>query len=453
MATALTAPFDVQAQTPETGQQSSSDLTILRDQIAEMKRQSEIARQQSERQIELLQQRLDAIEAARTPAPAAAATPAPTAKPASSSSNISLRGYTQVRYNRLFETNGDLRVEQGDRSIGDNNGLFIRRSRIVFFGQLNKRTSFYIQPDFASSSSSNSLNFAQLRDAYFDLGLDDKTEYRFRIGQSKIPYSFENLQSSSNRLPLDRNDALNSAFANERDLGVFLMWAPENIRKRFSYLTSSGLKGSGDYGVVGLGIFNGQTANRPELNNGQHFVARVSYPFQIGKQIIEPSLQGYTGRYRIPTDQISSGAKFRPDRNYLDERVAAGFTLYPQPFGVQAEYNVGRGPEFNKANDTIESRNLKGGYLMLFYRRELKGGQQTLIPFVRYQSYDGGKKQERDARSYDVRELEIGAEWQASRAFELTAQYTFARRRYEDFLEQDNLQRGQLLRLQAQFNY
>ncbi len=436
----------------------TDDLAVLREQIAEMQRKAQLEREQSDAQINLLLKRLEKVEtdAAQKP-PVTAATPTPGAKPAAASEKwydkINIRGYTQIRYNRLFETNGNLRNEQGDRSIGDNNGFFIRRSRLVFSGQLNKRTSFYIQPDLASSAASNNLNFAQLRDAYFDLGFDDKNEYRIRLGQSKIPYSFENLQSSQNRLPLDRNDALNSAFANERDIGAFFYYAPEKIRKRFAYLTSSGLKGSGDYGVVGLGIFNGQTANRPEQNDGQHFVARVSYPFQIGKQIIEPSLQGYTGRFRIPTDQLSTGVKFRADRNYIDERVAAGFTLYPQPFGLQAEYNVGRGPEFNKANDTIESRNLKGGYVLLSYRRELKDGKQTLTPFVRYQRYNGGKKQERDARSYDVRELEVGAEWQASQAFELTAQYTFARRRSEDFQNQDNNQRGQLLRLQAQFNY
>jgi hypothetical protein len=53
-------------------------------------------------------------------------------------------------------------------------------------------------------------NFLQIRDAYFDLSFDAKKEYRVRIGQSKVPYGFENL-SSQNRLTLDRNDALNSA--------------------------------------------------------------------------------------------------------------------------------------------------------------------------------------------------------------------------------------------------
>jgi hypothetical protein len=53
------------------------------------------------------------------------------------------------------------------------------------------------------------------------------------------------MQSSQNRLPLDRNDALNSAVSNERDLGVFFYWAPQKTRKLFSSLVSDGLKGSG----------------------------------------------------------------------------------------------------------------------------------------------------------------------------------------------------------------
>jgi hypothetical protein len=60
-------------------------------------------------------------------------------------------------------------------------------------------------------------------------------EYRVRIGQSKVPYGFENLQSSQNRLSLDRNDALNSAVVNER-FRCFLYWAPSKIRERFAML-------------------------------------------------------------------------------------------------------------------------------------------------------------------------------------------------------------------------
>jgi hypothetical protein len=233
---------------------------------------------------------------------------------------MAIRGYVQVRYNRLLETNPDLKCEQCDKSWGDNGGFFLRRVRIIWSGQISKQVYFYIQPDFASSASSTSLQFAQLRDAYIDLGVDQKNEFRFRIGQSKIPFGFENLQSSQNRLPLDRNDALNSALSNERDLGGMFYYAPEKIRKLYASLVADGLKGSGDYGIFGFGLYNGQTANKPELNNNQHIVGRLTYPFQIGNQIIEPGVQGYTGKFVMPTDQLSAGVKTNEKKEYLDER-------------------------------------------------------------------------------------------------------------------------------------
>jgi hypothetical protein len=322
---------------------------------------------------------------------------------------------------------------------------------MIFFGQISKQVYFYIQPDFASSPSSDKLHFAQLRDAYFDIGLDNDNEFRVRIGQSKVPFGFENMQSSQNRLALDRNDALNSAVSNERDLGVFGYWAPKDKRALFNDLVKSGLKGSGDYGVVAIGAYNGQTANAPELNNDLHYVARVTYPVKIKNQIIEASVQGYTGKFVLSTANLSSGVKKIKDLNYTDQRLAASFIVYPQPFGFQAEYNIGKGPEFNKATDSIEVQDLKGGYVQMMYN--LKLGGHTLFPFVKYQYYDGGKKHEKDARSYQVNDLEIGVEWQPYKQFELVACYTISNRRYEDFAKQDNLQKGNLLRLQAQLNF
>jgi len=365
--------------------------------------------------------------------------------------NLNIRGYMQARYNRILETNPSLKCDQCDRSWGENGGFFLRRMRIILFGQIHERVYLYVQPDFASSAASNNLNFGQIRDAYIDVGLDKKNEYRIRLGQSKIPFGFENMQSSQNRLPLDRNDALNSAASNERDIGAFFYWAPDKIRQRFSSLVNEGLKGSGDYGVVGFGVFNGQTANRPEQNRELHVVGRLSYPFEIGTQLIEPSIQAYTGRYVVTADQVSPGTKLRPSRNYIDQRVAATFVLYPKPFGIQAEYNIGRGPEFNKATDSIETQPLRGGYATFTYF--IKSGEQLFYPFMRIHHYSGGKKFETDARSYDVNEVEVGLEWQPFRAFELVAMYTISSRRFEDFRTQDNLQRGNLLRLQAQVNF
>lgn len=375
--------------------------------------------------------------------------------------SFTIRGYLQARYNRLLETNSNLKCEQCDKSWGENGGFFLRRARIIFSGQIGKQVYFYIQPDFASSASpSTSLNLGQLRDAYFDIGIDKKNEYRFRVGQSKIPFGFENMQSSQNRLPLDRNDALNSAVSNERDLGIFFYWAPEEKRKLLSNLVKEGLKGSGDYGIFAFGVYNGQTANKPELNNALHTVARVSYPFEIGNQVIEAGLQGYTGKYVIDNftledksdkDKIKPGVKLVKDKNYTDRRAAASFVLYPKPFGIQAEYNIGEGPEYNKRTDSIETKKLHGGYVTLSYL--LRKKDHVIIPFTRLQYYDGAKKHELDARNYKVNELELGVEWQPVKQFEFVAMYTISSRRFEDKKLNNNFQKGNLLRLQAQINF
>lgn len=373
---------------------------------------------------------------------------------------ISIRGYVQVRYNGLFSTNDKVSCDQCDRSWGttstaidaeSNNGLFIRRARIVFSGQILPNVYLYIQPDFASSPATGVSNFVQLRDAYFDLSFDAKKEYRVRIGQSKVPFGFENLQSSQNRLTLDRNDALNSGVLNERDLGAFFYWAPSEIRERFAMLVKDGYKGSGDYGVFAFGAYNGQTANRPEANRNLHVVTRVSYPFVIGNQIIEPGLQAYTGKWAFTTE-LSTGVT-APEKQYtLDQRVGATFVLYPKPFGIQTEYNIGKGPRYNKETNTVDDSRIEGGYVLLNYKWDLPK-HHYIFPFAKFQYYDGGKKFEKDARSYVVRDYEFGIEWQPLKAFELTAEWVIADRTFEDSALPDNRQKGNLLRLQAQFNF
>lgn len=358
---------------------------------------------------------------------------------------IQLRGYAQLRYNGLIETNPDLKCDQCDRSWGgDGGGFFFRRIRMIFSGQIHPRVFMYIQPDFASGGS----NLVQIRDAYFDLGLDADNEFRVRIGQSKVPFGFENMQSSQNRLPLDRHDGMNSALPNERETGVFFYYAPKEIRKRFSYLVSSGLKGSGDYGVFGVGVYNGQGPNALDRNKNLKVVARVTYPFELPSgQIIEGSFQGYTGKY-----MVNKSTKLSPSQSEFQElRYGPTFVIYPQPFGVQAEYNWGRGPEYDPQTNTIIDAPLDGGYVLANYM--VKTNSKVFFPFVRYHYYKGGKKFEIDATRHRVKELELGVEWQFNRNFELVTMYTISDRTFENSADPTNRQKGSLLRLQAQVNF
>jgi Phosphate-selective porin O and P len=350
---------------------------------------------------------------------------------------FAIRGYSQIRYIRLLETYSLLETEQGDRSMGENGGFMIRQMRLIFSGNVGKHAYIYFQPNLASSLSSliNNIHFAQIRDAYFDIGFDKKKEFRIRIGQSKMPFGFENMQSSQNRIPLDRNDALNSAVSNERNLGAVIYWAPAKVRKLYTNLVADGLKGSEDYGVFGFGAYNSQTANRNETNNSHHIVSRLSYPIAIKNQIIEASVQGYKGKYVFIDTNAS--VKSIKNKNCKDDRMAASFTLYPKPFGMQAEYNVGVGTKFNKITDSIENENLKGDYVTFSYKTNI--GKQVLIPFYHTQYYSGGKKFQIDARSYRVTENEIGMECQPNKNFELLVKYTMSYRRFEDFNKQSSL--------------
>lgn len=375
------------------------------------------------------------------PATAAPAPAPPIKKEEHWYEKIKIRGYSQIRYNRLFASNNDYINDQGDKSIGDNGGFFIRRGRVILYGDVHEHVYIYLQPDFANSLSDSMMHAVAIRDWYADVSLDKKKEFRFRIGQSKIPYGFENMQSSQNRLPLDRSDPINSAASNERDLGVFFYWAPQHIRARFKELVDSGLKGSGDYGVLGWGIYNGQTANRKELNDNKHVVARVTYPFKFGKQFVEASLQGYAGMTSIDRDP-----KFGVVGNdtFRDIRAAGTLVIYPQPFGFQIEYNIGIGPELDPSAKLIKEQKLYGGYAMMMYKLG------DFMPYVRVVGYEGGKKFEKNAPNYSIRDLEAGVEWLPWKNFELTTAFAYGNRTNPRTHTQET---GYLLRLQAQFNY
>ena len=373
---------------------------------------------------------------------------------------IKISGYAQVRYNDLFATNQALVNAQGDKSLGGVGDLSFRRIRVKLQGYIHPRVFFYIQPDLASKGS----HTVQLKDAYMDVYLDEGRTSRMRMGQSKVPFGYENMQSSQKRLALDRNDPLNSALKNERDLMVTFYWTPKRVQEVHRFLKKNQLKFSGDYGMFGLGIYNGQTANVPEANDNKHIVTRFSYPLQFrNKQVLELGIQAYKGTY--VTTKISDGVTVgeRTSEGLVPSKLAAkdfgfdeyrvGFSImyYPQPFGLQAEYNFGKGPEYDPASNTVSVQKLNGGYVQAMYKADI--GKSIVFPFVKYQYYDGGKKHELDAMSVAAEEIELGVEWQVFKAFELTAEYVYADRRFEDSVKRANRQAGSMVRLQAQLNF
>ena len=231
---------------------------------------------------------------------------------------FSLRGYAQFRYNYVTNTDEGIPNYAGDSSIGPDNEFLIRRARLIFTGNISDHLRVYLQPDFASTpdGAAGNIEFCQIRDWYGDVFLDKEQVHRFRIGQSKVPYGWENLQSSQNRLYLDRNDAFNSATRNERDLGVFYYWTPEWATDLFKILVDEGLKGSGNYGLFGIGVHNGQGGSLREVNDNLHVVSRLTWPWVTNAgQVYEAGIQGYTGQY------VVRGSAIRP--------LGVGASIYP----------------------------------------------------------------------------------------------------------------------------
>lgn len=387
---------------------------------------------------------------------------------------LSIRGYMQMRLNETLDTGPGSAPAQyvGDRSIGDDQNFLIRRARVIISGDVSDRLYVYLQPDFASNPDGTTANtyFAQIRDWYGDIYLDPCKIHRFRVGQSKVPYGWENLQSSSNRIALDRSDAINSAVRNERDLGVFYYWTPQPAQDFFKFVLDEGLKGSGNYGVFGIGAYNGQGGSFLEQNDDVHFVSRLTIPYKFaGGQCMEVGLQGYLGEYavvgtaidppgappvRTPAGTLNSATIVRDIR---DQRAAATFVWYPQPLGFQAEWNVGRGPGLNDAQTVVEDRHLYGGYLQTMYKWDTRC-HGTFFPYIRWVKYNGGWKSERNAPFSSVEEVEMGTEWQITPQLEFTmstlvTDRTNTNARATPGSVSYNQFEGSVLRMQFQMNY
>ncbi|MCC6942214.1 MAG: porin [Novosphingobium sp.] len=398
---------------------------------------------------------------------AAASAPAPVASPEKKKGwydKLQIRGYTQLRMNEILSgpksaPAGVSRVRSvQDSGINENGNLSIRRARLVVQGEISNRVSLYMQGDLATSVASQSsgesrLHYFQMRDAYADVFLDDAKTLRVRFGQSKVPFGWENLQSSQNRVPLDRTDAINQPVPGERDLGVVAYYTPPKIQAIWDELAKDGQKLFGNYGALGFGVYNGQSVNRTERNGTYMVVGLATMPIRLDGlggifegQVAEIGATGMMNKFR---PEVRSGGVSAV--NFTDNHVGVHAMIYPRPFGIQAEWKWGTGPQWNPVTGAIESGDSTGGYVMTMYRAP-KTSIGQFIPFARWQRYRGGWKAATNAPRIDGEEYEFGVEWQPMKDFEVVLTYANINR-----IEADDRRfgraKGEVLRAQVQWNY
>jgi hypothetical protein len=385
---------------------------------------------------------------------------------------LTIRGYSQIRFGRGLDQDefGADPFLLGDRTInGSAENFSIRRARVILFGDLSEHLYLYFQPDFAvpPPGSTSATYFTQLRDLYGDVYIDKEKVNRVRVGLSKVPYGWENMQSSQNRVPLDRTDPINSGVSpNERDIGVFYYWTPKEKQRLLRELVDGGLRGSGNYGILGLGVYNGQGGSQLERDLNLDTVARFTWPMRLaGGQVVEAGVQGYHGHFVPLGAPIAPRGQGRPvtpantngTASLEDMRVAGTFVYYPQPFGFQAEWNVGRGPGLNEAQTAVDVRSLQGGYAMSMVKLDTER-YGIFTPYVRYQYYRGGYRSLSNAPYGTHSQWDLGVEWQIRREMELTAEYSLVDGinlnaiSVADALSYQNFAGG-VLRFQFQLNY
>ncbi len=394
-----------------------------------------------------------AAESATVVAPVTVVIPAahaPEPKHDSWTDHITLRGYTQLRYDRAFaDTTPGMRYEFGDKGLTGPASFTLRRVRLALLAKPTDRVTVYLQPDFAGAIAGDTMHVLAARDAWAALAIGADKEFTLRSGLLKVPYGWENIQSSQNRIALDRSESINTAAPGERDIGAFLFYTPKEVHERFDTIMKLGLKGSNDWGLASIGVANGQGINLIEKNSTKTAYARLSLPFLLGgSQWAEVGVAGYYGTVAVTRgDKIFSRQMGGTNDNFDDARGLLSLNLFPQPFGVQIEANYGTGPELD--GTFVQQKDVYGGYCMLSYRiAELPGSAGQLIPYARGSYYRGGHKLETNVGAYKVTEFEGGIEWTPVKNAEFTVAYLNVARTLNG-----TDQRGDWVRLQAQFSY
>ncbi len=434
-----------------------AELAALRAEVAELRRAQVVAVAAAPEVVPAPAP----VLAAAVPAPAPAASPAPAKK--GWYDRIQVRGYVQMRANEVLSDRtavpaGVSRLRSvHDSAVGEAGNFTLRRARIVVQGDVSDRFSVYMQGDLAAAVSAQSNgerreHFFQMRDAYGDIHFANRT-VKLRLGQSKVPFGWENLQSSSNRLSLDRADAANSAVPGERDLGAVIYYTPPKVQAVWERLAKDGQKLFGNYGAFGVGVFNGQGISRSEKNDSLMKVALATWPFELDGlgeafrgQVLELGVQGMLNRFQ---PELRTGGV--TPTSFADNRVNLHAVLYPQPFGLQAEWTFGRSPEWDPARLAMGEGNLRGGYVQAMYRVK-DSGVGPFMPYARIQTYRGAWKAATNSPRISTDEIELGVEFQPLKEVELTMAYARMKRAEADE-RRTGRATGDVLRVQAQWSY
>jgi phosphate-selective porin len=299
---------------------------------------------------------------------------------------IMLAGYAQVRYQALEET-------------GKVDGFDIRRARLDVKGNISPYWGYRVQFDLAGSP--------KVLDAYTEVKLNDY--FNFTIGQAKVPFSLENLASSTKLELIDRSQVVEALTARGKDMG-----GNQNGRDIGIQLGGIILKIK-DRSVVDyrLGVFNGAGINVADNNENKDLAARVGIHPVAGLDI---SAALYDGTRFIP--EVKTGTVVTtPSKNVTRDRFGLDLSYDLKNFSLQSEFISGKDDQTKR-----EGYYVLGGYY--FFQKKLQ-----LV--AKYDFYDADQSKDNDASTWYL----LGANLNFNANTKLQVNYTI---KQEEGVSSDN---------------
>ncbi|MCK9638582.1 MAG: OprO/OprP family phosphate-selective porin [Prolixibacteraceae bacterium] len=277
--------------------------------------------------------------------------------PVNAGKKIALAGYTQVRY-------------QASEQTGSIDGFDIRRARVDLKGSISPYWGYRFQFDLAGTP--------KLIDAYAELKVNDYLNITF--GQAKIPFSVENLTSSTKLELIDRSQVVEALTARGKDVG-----GNQNGRDIGILLGGTILKLK-DRPVVDyrLGVYNGSGINTADKDEDKDYAARlILYPV-TGLAV---SGAWYDGSRFVP--EVKTGTVVTtPSKIVNRDRFGFDVSYDRKNFSLRSEYIYGK--------DDLTERDgyyLLGGYYLL---------QKKVQLVAKYDFYDADKAKADNASTWVV---------------------------------------------------
>ncbi len=229
--------------------------------------------------------------------------PAVTAK-----TKVRVSGYAQIR---------------GTASALENDAFLIRRARLTLASEVSPRWDYKLQVDFGNTARTavTSVDFAKsktkttsaqrpvLLDAQANYALNETTKLSF--GQFKIPFSYENLVSSTELDTINRAQVVEQLVPG-RDIGS---------QGRDIGLVFAGSKEQLDWA---FGVFNGAGINVAEDNDQKDLAARLVFHPNEALAIGASWYDGRTGLRRAAHDRVGGEISYKEGPWTLRGEYVAG---------------------------------------------------------------------------------------------------------------------------------